>query len=161
MKSRISSIIDTSKKKVGVVILCVALITTIGTGIAFSAVSTNTITVDELSPDAISALKQLEDSIIYVNGELSFQIPRNHLDQKAWNILISGRQEVDGFGMSVHYLTEENENKIWEAGKRYTIPLEENTQKYTELHLDAFLPDENGSIQTCSIDLLKIITNTH
>jgi hypothetical protein len=159
MKNRIFSIMDTSKKKAGVVVLCVVLVATIGTGIVFAAGSANNRTVDERASDVITALEQLVDSVRYVDGELSFQIPENYPNQKAWNILISGRKEMDGFGMSVHYLTEENENKSWESGKRYTIPLKGTTENYTELWLDASLPDENGNTQTRSIDLLKIITN--
>ena len=37
MKSRIFSIMDTGKKKTGLVILCVALMLTVGTGAAFAA----------------------------------------------------------------------------------------------------------------------------
>lgn len=42
MKSRIFSIMDTGKKKTGLVILCVALMLTVGTGAAFAAERGNT-----------------------------------------------------------------------------------------------------------------------
>jgi hypothetical protein len=36
MKTRIFSIMDTTKKKAGITVLCIALITTIGAGIVFA-----------------------------------------------------------------------------------------------------------------------------
>lgn len=53
MKTRIFSIMDTTKKKAGVVILCVALITIIGAGTIFAvdASSSNDVTVEERGKD--------------------------------------------------------------------------------------------------------------
>jgi hypothetical protein len=57
-----------------------------------------------------------------------------------------------GFSRSVHELEDENERRNWEAGKWYSIPVE--GRNLTELTMDVFLPDENGSLIEKSIDLL-------
>lgn len=64
---------------------------------------------------ADNAVDVLQSSIRCEGGEVSFTIPEGH---RTWNLLISGRQEVEGFGgMSVHYL----EGTAWEAGASYSF----------------------------------------
>ena len=59
MKTRIFSIMDTTKKKAGITILCVALIATIGTGIVFAAGSANNV-----NPVNVAIEKQAEKTTI-------------------------------------------------------------------------------------------------
>ena len=54
------------------------------------------------SPSAEQVLDQLEESIQQQDGALCFQLPAHSGD--GWNILIYGRSESDGMGMSLHYL---------------------------------------------------------
>ena len=56
------------------------------------------------SPSAEQVLDQLEESIQQQDGALCFQLPAHSGD--GWNILIYGRSESDGMGMSLHYLEE-------------------------------------------------------
>ena len=56
------------------------------------------------SPSAEQVLDQLEESIQQQDGALCFQLPAHSED--GWNILIYGRSESDGMGMSLHYLEE-------------------------------------------------------
>lgn len=155
VEERITAIMKIKKRSlIGVVL---ALVLVIGTVTAFATSATDASEENNVVT-ASDALEQLVDSVCYADGELSFQIPENYPDAKNWNILISGRTEQDGFGMSVHYLTEENESKSWEAGKRYVIPLTGNTENYTQLWITAFLPDENGAADERSADLLAVIS---
>ena len=54
--------------------------------------------------------------------------------------------------MSVHlFETEKNLSHSWEAGRRYVIPLDVH---YTDLLLNAFLPDGQGGFLELNVDLL-------
>jgi len=156
IEERINAIMKMKKSSLVGIILALALV--VGTVTVF-ATSAASAAKGEDWLDAPAALDQLVKSISYTDGELSFQIPENYPNQKDWNILISGRTVQDGFGMSVHYLTEENERKNWELGKKYIVPLKESVENYTDLWLTASLPDEDGNTASeRSIDLMKIIS---
>ena len=64
-----------------------------------------------------------------------------------WNIHIAGRLEDGDMSMSIHEL----EGEAWEAGKTYTLSLENRTQ----LTLDALLTGGEGEEYARSIDLLE------
>lgn len=64
-----------------------------------------------------------------------------------WNIHIAGRLEDGDMSMSIHEL----EGEAWEAGKTYTLSLENRT----ELTLDALLTGGEGEEYARSIDLLE------
>lgn len=156
IEERIHAIMKMKKSSLAGIILALALI--VGTVTVF-ATSAAGAANGEGRLDASAALDQLIGSISYADGELSFQIPENYPNQKDWDIFISGRKEVDGFGMSVHYLTEENESENWEPGKKYTVLLKGSIEYFTDLWLTAFLPDEYGAPSKREIDLLKTISS--
>lgn len=93
-------------------------------------------------------LEELEKSISCLDGNVRFTIPDG---KDAWNIQIYGRIEVDGdSGMSVHYLTDENENRSWERGKTYSFDV--SGGGYTELYLEA--GNDGGSI---CVDIMELL----
>ena len=65
MKTRIFSIMDTTKKKAGIAILGVALIATIGTGIVFAANSPNDVTVEEKGKNRVTERVADGDKILF------------------------------------------------------------------------------------------------
>lgn len=102
--------------------------------------------ISSFSPEQATA--QLAASVSYSDSKVSFTIPEGNA---SWNIWISGRVQVEGFGgMSVHYLTDESENNSWEAGKTYSFDVSDGT--YTELFLDANMDGEE-----ISIDLMTLL----
>jgi len=73
MKNRISSIMDTGKRKTGMVIICVALVVTLGTGVVFAANAVNAsskgnVYIDEQEGAAPNALNQDDEIALDVNG---------------------------------------------------------------------------------------------
>lgn len=107
---------------------------------------------------ANEAMKQLEKSLEYKEGQLSFQIPKGYPNTSEWNIMVPGRIQINGFGFSVHYFTVVNDKRGWKAGKRYIISInEEQIENYTELKLFAYLTDDNGKEIEFSIDLLAFL----
>ncbi|MCM1050288.1 MAG: M56 family metallopeptidase [Clostridiales bacterium] len=95
-----------------------------------------------------STLTQLSKSISYNNGSIQFTIPDS---DDIWNIQIYGLIDIDGnSGMSVHYLTDENENNSWERGKTYSFDV--SSGGYTELYLDA-----TNSLGTLSVDIMELL----
>ena len=104
---------------------------------------------------ANQAVQQLVGSIVYTDGQISFQIPPQFYMPSDWNIHIAGRAESDGMSMSVHEFDDVNDNRAWEAGKRYSIPIE--GRNLTELTMDIFLPGENGGTAEGIVDLLANI----
>ena len=87
-------------------------------------------------------ISQLTGSISYANGKISFTIPK---EGNNWNIWISGRMEIEGFGgLSVHYLEEESESSSWENGKTYSFDVTDGV--YTDFSMDVSLDDEEVSI---------------
>ena len=104
---------------------------------------------DEQDPapgdDAQTAINSLLTSLEERDGAVWFTIPESYGGPAAdWNIQISGRREVDGMGMSVHYLEQENAEHAWAAGKRYSIPADE-ARACGELNLQVNLPGVPGS----------------
>jgi hypothetical protein len=100
-----------------------------------------------------TALDELSRSLSYSNGVLSFQLP-DYEPASDWNILIAGRMEPDGFGRSMHFLTDENTNRSWEAGKKYII-LTDGIEGYTELSFSAYLPGKGDRTLGWDTDLLS------
>ena len=87
--------------------------------------------------DENQTIQQLIDSIEYENEKISFVIPDSSIPATDWNIMVYGRTQIDGMGMSIHFFEEENNSKSWENGKKYEIePVNENI---TELNLDIFM----------------------
>lgn len=100
---------------------------------------------------AQEALDQLRAGVHRSADEISFAVPAGYPEPRDWNILVAGRAEADGFGMSVHLFENENLSHSWEAGRRYVIPLDVH---YTDLLLNAFLPDGQGGFLELNVDLL-------
>ena len=100
------------------------------------------------TPVQQGGLTQLEKSIYCLDGNVCFTLPEGN---DSWNIQIYGRIKVDGdSGMSVHYLTDENEKGSWEGGKTYSFDV--SGGGYTELYLDA--GNDRGTI---SVDLMELL----
>lgn len=89
---------------------------------------------DSFTPSVtMQAVDELIASVTYSNGEVSFTIPDEE-NIGTWNIWISGRVEIEGFGgMSVHYLMDESESSSWESGRTYSFDVSEG--EYTELSM--------------------------
>lgn len=162
------------KKRRGVPLLCcaLALVLALGGLVACEQVdggetpSGNTLTAQE-------ALDALKESIAFdpETATLTFTVPAGYSPASDWSIHIAGRQEMDSeSGMSLHYL----DGTVWEAGETYTIPLtgaqiaairtqdEEllaswDLSAFTELTLDAALPDPENGEQSISVDLLPVV----
>lgn len=120
--------------------------------LALSTITAYSSTLKTISEAA--AVKALGDSLEFTDGGIAFTLPENYGHADKWNILIAGRIEADGFGMSTHLFTEENDTKSWQAGKRYFIPID--GQNYTDLLMSASLVDQNGKTQTFEADLLDL-----
>lgn len=100
-------------------------------------------------------LERLEKSIVCVDGRLSFTIPKG---SAGWSIWIGGRMEVDGMGMSVHYLEAESAAGSWEGGKTYQFeaadaPYDNLTMtaavdgEERDIDLTAYLPGEDAGLR--------------
>jgi hypothetical protein len=101
------------------------------------------------------ALHALKESLAYDGLGVSFAIPEYDTPQD-FNILINGRVESDGFGMSVHYLTEENDRHIWTSGETYTVPMSPTVLIHcTELLLEASVPDSDERTEADLLALFK------
>jgi len=72
MKNRISSIMDTSKKKVGALVLCGALILTLGTGVAIAANTSSSASQEPMESTAIVGTMDGE-AVISVDGGQTWQ----------------------------------------------------------------------------------------
>ena len=99
------------------------------------------------SPSAEQVLDQLEESIQQQDGALCFQLPAHSGD--GWNILIYGRSESDGMGMSLHYLEEVD----WQPGESSACAPPQNC---TELQMDVLYETDSDSAER-QIDLLPYI----
>lgn len=99
-------------------------------------------------------LDQLEESIVCVDGRLSFTVPEGG----AWSIWIGGRVKTDGVGMSVHYLETESAAGSWEGGKTYQFeatdgPYDSLTMtaavdgEERDIDLTAYLTGEDGGLR--------------
>lgn len=92
------------------------------------------------------ALDDLEKSLAWEGDQVFFTLPEDYPAER-WNIHIAGRLENGDMSMSIHEL----EGEAWEAGKTYTLSLENRT----ELTLDALLTGGEGEEYARSIDLLE------
>lgn len=92
------------------------------------------------------ALDDLEKSLAWEGDQVFFTLPEDYPAER-WNIHIAGRLEDGDMSMSIHEL----EGEAWEAGKTYTLSLENRTQ----LTLDALLTGGEGEEYARSIDLLE------
>ena len=109
---------------------------------------------------AQEALDELEKSIKYDNGEISFTIPENYPTSADWSIWISGSITAEeDFSMSWHYAEgdEASNNKTWESGKRYVVS--DDTITFDSLNMSVYLPDENDDILELEIDLLMYLSS--
>ena len=68
MKNRISSIMDTTKKKAGFVILCVVLVAIIGTGVALAVTNIEPNTADSKAEIFENVNNQLDMDVEFTNG---------------------------------------------------------------------------------------------
>ena len=98
------------------------------------------------TPQPEDAVAQLEKSLQYEAGELSFTIPAENGE---WDILIYGRTEAEGMGMSLHYLEEVD----WQPGESYSFSPAQNC---TELQMDVLYETDSDSAER-QIDLLPYI----
>ncbi len=95
-----------------------------------------------MTPNASqTALEQLRSSITYDGERVSFTIPEG---DRAWNIQISGRAEVEWLGgMSLHYL----DGADWTAGETYSFELSSlAAQDVTQLTMHVFLEEQESEI---------------
>ena len=95
-----------------------------------------------MTPNASqTALEQLRSSITYDGERVSFTIPEG---DRAWNIQISGRAEVEWLGgMSLHYL----DGADWTAGETYSFELSSlAAQDVTQLTMYVFLEKQESEI---------------
>ena len=111
------------KKTSALALVCVLLLMAGATTVFATSAQTEPVRQTEPAPQTepvpqaeSSLLEQLEQSIVYEDGGLSFTIPAGG----GWSIWISGRIEAEGMGgMSVHYLEAESAAGSWESGKTY------------------------------------------
>lgn len=101
--------------------------------------------------DPSRALTELENSITVSENVISFTLPESYAPASDWNILIYGRADMGGSGMSVHFLESENADHSWQAGQTYIIEL--GDAAYLSLQMDASLPGEDAPVLT--VDLLS------
>ena len=95
-----------------------------------------------MTPNASqTALEQLRSSITYDGERVSFTVPEG---DRAWNIQISGRAEVEWLGgMSLHYL----DGADWTAGETYSFELSSlAAQDVTQLTMYVFLEKQESEI---------------
>ena len=95
-----------------------------------------------MTPNASQTdLEQLRSSITYDGERVSFTIPEG---DRAWNIQISGRAEVEWLGgMSLHYL----DGTDWTAGETYSFELSSlAAQDVTQLTMYVFLEEQESEI---------------
>lgn len=105
------------------------------------------------SPEGKLAMDALVSSIHAENDTITFTVPLGYSPAGDWNILVAGRSESDGLGRIVHLFEEENNAKAWHAGENYII--ETDGKNYTELTMDASLPDGTKR----SVDLLSYLSD--
>ena len=98
------------------------------------------------TPQPEDAVAQLEKSLQYEAGELSFTIPAENGE---WDILIYGRTEAEGMGMSLHYL----EGEDWQPGGLYSFA---PASGCTELGMDVSCTIEDETVSR-TIDLLPLL----
>lgn len=141
IRGRIKNIMNFKKPAVWVTVVLVLLVSALSIGFAVDQANVKILTA-QAALEAFSAKNK--------DGRVTFVIPRDYDKPQNWNIIVAGRAEYeDGFSQSVHLLEDVNEAKTWEAGKEYTI---EVNNSYTELHITVSLPDENGKMLVRDFD---------
>ena len=70
---------------------------------------------------AKEAVDQLIQSITYKDNKITFTVPKNYPESTQWNIIIAGKLEENGFGMSVHLSNDKMKTSLGLADK--CIPL--------------------------------------
>jgi len=146
VKSRVRNALNFKKTSMWIIIAAIIAVFVV---IAGFAANRKTIVTPQV------AIQQLTDSIKYSNGEISFQIPLDYTNTSDWNILISGRAEVNGLSKSQHFFTDENQNKKWERGKTYKIKVEGKT--LTDLIMSVYIHGDNGKDIGHEIKLLDYV----
>ena len=118
MKKRISSIMDTGKKRVGVAVICAALLLTIGTGAAFAIQAIN-----EPSPNAINDIPQVNLN----PGENERDIPMGSIDEQGGILIeddiaiyVIGRKAVHMtiYGYNAWVAAGENSEDVYDFAER-------------------------------------------
>lgn len=145
IKSRLDMIIRNQKTAMPA-LFAVLMAAALCVGCTFTGAKSQGITAEQ-------ALSQLESSITYTDSDASFTIPKDYKSPENWNIHIAGRAQYDdGFSSSMHFYEDVNDKKGWEPGKTYSVP---TGKEYTELTLNAYLPDGKGGSLEKSLTLLK------
>ena len=148
LKERLGAIMKSKKHtRIAVVLSAVLIITACGTAVALGAGRAETNTKD--------IVFNIVDSMEYRDNEILFQIPVYTVNPENLNIQIYGRAEYeDGFSRSLRFLEAENEPRLWEPGKIYSIPYD---PAYNELAMDISYTIRNGNISEKSVDLLALV----
>lgn len=134
IEERIKAIMKLKKTSALALVCALLLVAGVTTVFATSA-QADTVPQPESGP-----LEQLEESIVYMDGRLSFTIPEGG----DWSIWIGGRIVTDGGGMSVHYLEAESAAGSWESGKTYRFALADGP--YDSLTMTAAVDGEETDI---------------
>ena len=148
IEERIKAIMKMKLKKTPALALVCALLLVAGVTTVFATSAQ----ADAVPQPESGPLEQLEESIVYMDGRLSFTIPEGGT---AWSIWIGGRIVTDGGGMSVHYLEAESAAGNWESGKTYQFeaadgPYDSLTMtaavdgREKDIDLTAWLPEQSG-----------------
>lgn len=149
IEERIKAIMKMKLKKTPALALVCALLLVAGVTTVFATSAQ----ADAVPQSESGPLEQLEESIVYMDGRLSFTIPEGGT---AWSIWIGGRIVTDGGGMSVHYLEAESAAGSWESGKTYQFeaadgPYDSLTMtaavdggEEQDIDLTAWLPEQSG-----------------
>lgn len=146
IEERIKTIMNMKLKKTSALAAVCALLLVTGVTTAFATSARQEQKPGNTPPEL------LEESIVYMDGGLSFTIPE---DNVSWSIWIGGRVETDSGGMSVHYLETESAAGSWEPGKTYRFeaadgPYESLTMTVSadgeekDIDLTAYLPEQSG-----------------
>lgn len=137
IEERIKAIMKMKLKKTPALALVCALLLVAGVTTVFATSAQ----ADAVPQSESGPLEQLEESIVYMDGRLSFTIPEGGA---AWSIWIGGRIVTDGGGMSVHYLEAESAAGSWESGKTYRFALADGP--YDSLIMTAAVDGEETDI---------------
>lgn len=113
IEERIKAIMKLKKTSAAALVCALLLVAGVTTVFATSAQAED---VPPAASSELAPLEQLEKSIVYMDGKLSFTVPA---EGAGWSIWIGGRLETDGGGMSVHYLEAESAAGSWEGEKTY------------------------------------------
>lgn len=141
LKARLTNLFVTKKR--GRALVCLALACAVLVGGLVACEQTR-----NSGPD--QAVEELKNTITYDGQTLSFTLPEG---ERAWNLLIAGRAEVDWLGgMSLHYL----DGTTWTPGQTYSFDLDgASVGEITELTMYIDLEE-----QEYTVDLLPYLQQT-